>query len=225
MILALDSSQSSGSIALAEAGRLVYSAYFDIKITHSETLMPQLDAALKFCGATPQDLSGIILCNGPGSFTGLRIGLATAKGIAYGLGIPVTTFNSLQLTALNCLHAERKILAVIDAKMQEVYAALYDPDLGEICPPQVLMPGQITHWPVADCIITGSATNAVAALLQADGIPHRVVCPYHRTVRAEGLLQLADLLEGKYFKGDSLADLEPEYLRESTAQIRKQARI
>ena len=225
MILALDSSQSSGSLALAEAGRLVYSAYFDIKITHSETLMPQLDAALKFCKATPQALTGIILCNGPGCLTELNALRRIPKGIAYGLGIPVTTINSLQLTALNCLHAERKILAVIDAKMQEVYAALYDPDLGEVCPPQVLMPEQITHWPVADCIITGSATNAVAALLQADSIPHRVACPYHRTVRAEGLLQLADLLEGKTFKGDSLADLEPEYLRESTAQIRKQARI
>jgi tRNA A37 threonylcarbamoyladenosine modification protein TsaB len=73
--------------------------------------MPQLDAALKFCGATPQDLSEIILCNGPGSSRGLRNGLATAKGIAYAWAYRSPPFNSLQLTALNCLHAERKILA------------------------------------------------------------------------------------------------------------------
>ncbi|HNQ44051.1 MAG TPA: tRNA (adenosine(37)-N6)-threonylcarbamoyltransferase complex dimerization subunit type 1 TsaB, partial [Candidatus Cloacimonadota bacterium] len=117
MILALDSSQSAGSLALMDAGRLVYSAWFDIRITHSETLMPQLDAAFKLCGYSQKDLSGIVLCNGPGSFTGLRIGLATAKGIAFGLGIPVTTFNSLQLAALNCLPAGTNILALIDAKM------------------------------------------------------------------------------------------------------------
>ena len=79
MKLALDTSQSSGSIALSEAGKLLYSAYFDIRVTHSETLMPAIDSALKVCGKSPQDLVELLVCIGPGSFTGLRIGLATVK--------------------------------------------------------------------------------------------------------------------------------------------------
>ena len=76
--LAIDTSNSSGSIALMKNRELLFSSFFNIKITHSETLMPEIDRALSLCNLETTDLDEILIAIGPGSFTGLRIGLATA---------------------------------------------------------------------------------------------------------------------------------------------------
>lgn len=225
MKLALDSSQNSGSIALSEAGTLLYSAYFDIRITHSETLMPAIDGALKVCGKSPQDISELFVCIGPGSFTGLRIGLATVKGIAYGLGIPVKAYNSLELSALPCTISGKKILSIIDARMKEIYAALYHPGLSIIEAPRVLSPLDLTGWEIQGAIITGSGAELVRKALVAEGIMAEYAPDYFRTPRAEGLFSLAEILPSSSYEGDSLSDLEPLYLRESTAQIKRQKKL
>ncbi|HRY84152.1 MAG TPA: tRNA (adenosine(37)-N6)-threonylcarbamoyltransferase complex dimerization subunit type 1 TsaB, partial [Candidatus Cloacimonadota bacterium] len=116
MLLALDCSQNYGSLALLEAGVLIYSAYFDLRVTHSETLLPALDHALKLLGKKPAELEAILLSNGPGSFTGLRIGLATAKGLALGLQIPIYPYDSLQMMAVAALGMNSSILVAVDAK-------------------------------------------------------------------------------------------------------------
>lgn len=220
MKLALDTSQSSGSIALWHSGRVVYSAFFDISITHSETLMPQVDTALKLCGFSPADTEAVLLTEGPGSFTGLRIGLATAKGIAYGLKIPVLTFGTLQLCALQRYQCGRDILVVLDAKMKEVYAALYNQDLRELHPPQVCAPEQILNWDLQKPYLLGSGVPLLRSLLddhQIDTIP----VP-GQALGAAGLFTLAELFpRSATYDFNLLAELEPQYLRESTAQILK----
>jgi tRNA threonylcarbamoyladenosine biosynthesis protein TsaB len=217
--LALDTSQTSGSVALWSSGRVIYSAYFDISITHSETLMPQVDHALKFCGFTPSDIEELLLTIGPGSFTGLRIGLATAKGIAYGQKIPVQTFGTLQLCALQRHQCGRNILAVLDAKMKEVYAALYDEDLRELQPPQVCAPERILDWDLHDPYLLGSGIHLLKPLLndhQTGTVPVRGQAP-----NAAGLFTLAELFpQAETYDFNQLAELEPQYLRESTAQVR-----
>jgi tRNA threonylcarbamoyladenosine biosynthesis protein TsaB len=223
--LALDTSQSSGSIALLEAGKLLYSAYFDIRVTHSETLMPALDNALKICGKSPGDLDELLVCIGPGSFTGLRIGLATIKGIAYGLGLSVTAYNSLQLSALPCTISGKNILSVIDARMHEVYAALYLPDLGIIQAPKVLSPINILSWDLKAAIITGSGAGIIRKVLEAEGIKAEYAPAYFCIPRAEGLFSLADLLPSPSYEGESLSELVPLYLRESTAQVKRQQKL
>ncbi len=225
MKLALDTSQSSGSIALSEAGKLLYSAYFDIRVTHSETLMPAIDSALKVCGKNPGDITQLFVCIGPGSFTGLRIGLATVKGIAYGLGVPVKAYNSLQLSALPCTISGKKILSVIDARMKEVYAALYHPDLSIIQAPKVLAPIDILQWDLRDAIITGSGTGIIRKVLEAEAIVAEYAPDYFCIPRAEGLFSLAALLPSPGYEGDTLSDLEPLYLRESTAQVKRQQKL
>jgi len=220
--LALDTSQSSGSIALAKADQLLYSAYFDLRVTHSETLMPAIDAALIACKASPKDLSQLYVCLGPGSFTGLRIGLATVKGIAYALDIPVLGYNSLQLAALPCTIANRKILSVIDARMKEIYAALLNPDLSILHAPRVLSPEAILEWDLQDCIVTGSGTEIVRKVLEEAGSKVTYAPQYVRIPRAEALYALDELVPGQSYDKDTLAELEPLYLRESTAQIKRQ---
>ncbi len=223
MKLALDTSQNAGSIALWDSDRVVFSACFDISITHSETLMPQLDAALKFCGCQPGDISSVYLANGPGSFTGLRIGLATAKGIAYGLKIPLLTFSTLQLAALQRFHCGRKILAVMDAKMRELYAALYDENLNELRPPAVHEPAKLLDWDLNGAYLLGSGAKLLKPLLEEGGITF-VEVP-ETPLNAAGLFSLASLFPSREeYDFDRLASLEPLYLRESTAQVRRLGR-
>jgi tRNA threonylcarbamoyladenosine biosynthesis protein TsaB len=219
--LAIDSSQSSGSIALQDNGRLVYSAYFDLRVTHSETLMPAIDNALKLSGKSPEALSEIYVSMGPGSFTGLRIGLATAKGIAFARKIPVLAFNSLQMAAYPCTISGKRILSVIDAKMKEIYAALYEPDLTPIISPQVMAPNDLIAWDLEDCIITGSATEIVSEILRDSSVSAQIAPPLFHISKAEMLFALAEILPPMRYDADALAELEPYYLRESTAQIKR----
>lgn len=221
MKLALDTSQNSGSIALWNSGRVLYSACFDISITHSETLMPQVDAALTFCGFKPADISAVYLANGPGSFTGLRIGLATAKGIAFGLKIPLRAFSTLQLEALCRYRCGRKVLAVVDAKMREVYAALYDEELNVLEGPAVLAPEELLNWDLSGAYLTGSSSKLLKPSLEERGIPF-VPVP-EAPLDASGLFTLAAIFpREENYDFQQLASLEPFYLRESTAQVRRQ---
>ena len=225
MKLALDTSQSSGSIALSDAGQLLYSAYFDIRVTHSETLMPVIDSAIRLCGKSPRELSELLVCISPGSFTGLRIGLATVKGIAYGLGIPVQAYNSLQLSALPCTISGKSILSVIDARMKEIYAALYHPDLSIIRAPRVMSPKDILTWDITGAIITGSGTQLIRKTLEDKGIAAEYAPDFFRIPRAEGLFSLAELLPSASYAADALSELEPLYLRESSAQVKRQRKL
>lgn len=219
MKLALDTSQTAGSIALWENGQTIYSACFNVSITHSETLMPQLDAALNFCDRQPNDIKAIYLGNGPGSFTGLRIGLATAKGIAFGLKIPLRVFSSLQLSAFQRLNCGKNILAVADAKMREVYAALYDENLNELVPPGVFEPRTLLTWKLGTPYLVGSGAKLVQALFKESNSPF-VPVP-DSPLNAAGLFQLAQIFpEHEEYDFEKLAALEPFYLRESTAQVR-----
>lgn len=222
MKLALDTSQTSGSIALADADKLLYSAYFDLRITHSETLMPAIDAAIKTCKARPEDISELYVCMGPGSFTGLRIGLATAKGIAYGRDLPVYGFDALRMTAFPCMLSGKKILAVIDARMKQIYAALFNPDLSILQAPSVLDPQELLDWDLSAAVVTGSAAALVRPMLEEAELGLSYAPRYFRIPKAEVLFSLAALLPSQSFRGKELFDLEPLYLRESTAQIKLQ---
>lgn len=220
MKLALDTTLSSGSIALAEDMRVVYSVFFDIRITHSETLMPAIDHALKFCGIAKQELNEIYVCSGPGSFTGLRIGLATAKGIAFGLNIPLYAYSSLELAALGASGLDKPILAVIDAKMKEIYYALYDSELREIIAPRVGKPEELADLEVADFILCGSGTELAKQYLEGHNRMFRQLDSHFFIPNAAGLFALGTKLPEKLVPQD-LAALEPLYIRDSTAQIKK----
>lgn len=223
MILCIDSSQNSGSIALIAEERVLYSAQFDIKITHSETLMPAVDYALTFCGVAKHELTAIYVCQGPGSFTGLRIGLATAKGIAFGLNIPLYTFSSLLLSALPVSGMGKNILVCIDAKMKEVYAAHYDSELNELMAPCVLSPQELAAMPFDDFILCGSATPIMETLIKDNGRRFSIPNPILQIPNAAGLYMLGNKLPHLNVP-QSLVELEPLYIRESTAQIKANAK-
>lgn len=124
-ILAVDTAGKTAGVALMQDDRLLYECYLDAGMTHSETIMPLIDTCLKMCGKTCADIDLFGVNAGPGSFTGLRIGLAAVKGLAFPretLCAPVST-----LEALAAAHTGTgTVLCALDARRAQVYSAAFD---------------------------------------------------------------------------------------------------
>jgi tRNA threonylcarbamoyladenosine biosynthesis protein TsaB len=124
-ILALETATLAGSAAVLDGSRVVGESRLDITLTHSERLMAMVDRLLKDCGWSVSTLDGLAVSIGPGSFTGLRIGVASAKGLALALGVPVAAVPTLDALAWNLPFAGAPVSPLLDARKGEVYLALY----------------------------------------------------------------------------------------------------
>ena len=125
-ILALETSAKSVSVAVVENGAVLASAYQNMGLTHSVTLMPLLDSMLKNAGLTAKDMSLIAVAAGPGSFTGLRIGVSAAKGLAWALELPCCGVSTLETMAENARAFEGTVICAMDARRQQIYNAVFD---------------------------------------------------------------------------------------------------
>ncbi len=125
-LLAIDSSGLVASVALMEDDILVGEYTIHNKKTHSQTLLPMIADMMKMSGIDKNDLDAIAVAAGPGSFTGLRIGAATAKGLAQGLGIPIVPISSLEGLAYNLQGLSDPVCPIMDARRGQVYSGIYD---------------------------------------------------------------------------------------------------
>lgn len=126
MILALESSATACSAALCRDGELVAQSYQNSGLTHSRTLLPMVDSLLKSCGETLEHVDVIAVAAGPGSFTGLRIGVATAKGLAWPGDKDCAPCSTLESMAWPLAHLTGKIIVcAMDARRKQVYNALF----------------------------------------------------------------------------------------------------
>ncbi len=126
MILAVDSATPVAGVALLEESKVIREEFINYGKTHSETLMPIIDDVLRCCEKQLGDLSAIAVTVGPGSFTGLRIGMAAVKGLSLAAHIPVVGISTLDTLAHNISCSEALVCPLLDARKQEVYTALYD---------------------------------------------------------------------------------------------------
>jgi len=127
LLLAIDTSGKQGGVALARDGSSGVEIVESVPIvggTFSAELIPQIAELLSKHGFTPQSLTGLVAVTGPGSFTGIRVGLTAVKGLAEVLSIPIAAVTSLELL-LSCSEEPNRTMAVIDAGRNEVYAAIY----------------------------------------------------------------------------------------------------
>ncbi|MDY6269714.1 MAG: tRNA (adenosine(37)-N6)-threonylcarbamoyltransferase complex dimerization subunit type 1 TsaB [Selenomonadaceae bacterium] len=120
-ILSLDTSTQVSSVAVLKEGRLAAEITMQARLTHSETLLPHVAQALGMAGVKKEELTGIAVSIGPGSFTGLRIGLAAAKAMSYALQIPIVGVPSLEALALHYRMPGVAIYALTDAQKKDVY--------------------------------------------------------------------------------------------------------
>ena len=124
-LLAVDTAGKTAGVAVFQDGRLLYECCLNAGLTHSETLLPLVDTALRLTGLTPADIDLYGVNAGPGSFTGLRIGLAAVKGLAFARSTPCAPVSTLEALAA-CHVGEGTVLCALDARRAQVYWAAFD---------------------------------------------------------------------------------------------------
>ena len=124
-VLGIDTSSLATSIAVIEDNKLICEYTVNTKKTHSQKLMPMIENMLKISEVNVNDMDIIAICQGPGSFTGLRIGMATAKALSHVNNLPIVGVNSLELLAGNMDLTDKKICSILDAQRTQVYTGQY----------------------------------------------------------------------------------------------------
>lgn len=124
-ILALESSATACSAALCEGEKIIVQTVQNSGLTHSRTLMPMVQDMMRACDSCLEQVDVIAVATGPGSFTGLRIGVSTAKGLAWAGAKPCAPCSTLESMAWQMAHVDGVIVAVMDARRQQVYNALF----------------------------------------------------------------------------------------------------
>lgn len=232
IVLALDTSHIKGSVAVSKGGELLRSILFDASDTHSATLMPAVDSCLSGSGVGIGEVDRFAVVSGPGSFTGLRIGLATIKAFASIGRRPVSAMKSLELLAAAMPFAASPVATLIDARRSEVYAAVYDTSSGkpaELLAPCALRPEKTAeklaeeglHGPVIFCGTGAIRYRDTIEGLAGDGSVF--AGPLHAQPSAAALAALAYELEPVPY--GELSSLEPFYLRPPDAKLPAGARL
>jgi tRNA threonylcarbamoyl adenosine modification protein YeaZ len=184
--------------------------------------MLQIDDSLSKSGLSLDEIDLIVFSNGPGSFTGLRIGLATVKGISLAKRIPVYPVNSVYALAFNCFGSGRDIIPLIDAKMNEVYCAIYNKDMKEKVAPKNCKADEFIQSIEHPAIIVGDGVKKYEALIdKKEGILTKGLI-HQNFIIASSLISIA-IKEDIQINYDieKISDLEPYYLRRSQAQVNK----
>ena len=130
LLMAFETSAKAGSVALHDGEKLLAQSVCNTGLTHSQTLMVMAEDLLKNTGVTPQDVTAVAVAAGPGSFTGVRIGVAAAKGFAWGADIPLYGVSTLEAMARQMGVYQGYILPVMDARRQQVYNGVFYAEKG-----------------------------------------------------------------------------------------------
>jgi len=126
LLLAFETSAKAASVALFRDGQMLGEQYQNSGLTHSQTLMVMAQELLKQCGVAPAQVQGVAVAAGPGSFTGVRIGVAAAKGFAWGAQLPLYGVSTLEAMALGLGLPSGLVCPVMDARRSQVYNALFE---------------------------------------------------------------------------------------------------
>ncbi len=124
-ILGIDTSTPIGSVALIDDENIVAEHTLNIVQAHSSRLMPAIDTVLKWGDITPNDLDGCVVGIGPGSFTGIRIGVATAKSLCYAVDKPIVGVSTLEAIAYNLRWTDGFVCPILDARRREIYGSIF----------------------------------------------------------------------------------------------------
>lgn len=140
LILNIDTALEGAAVCLANNGNVLQLESSNEQKDQAAWLHPAIDKLIKQEGCSLRDLQAVAVSIGPGSYTGLRVGLSAAKGFCYALGIPLITVGTLEILAASVQHAAADLICpLIDARRMEVYAAVYTKELTEKIPPHALV--------------------------------------------------------------------------------------
>ena len=226
LILAFETSAKAASVALHDGQKLLAESYQNTGLTHSQTLMVMAEDALKQCGKCAQDVTAVAVAEGPGSFTGVRIGVAAAKGFAWGREIPCYGISTLEAMAESLGVFQGYVCPVMDARRAQVYNALFYVNQGTISrvtPDRAIALNDLSEElknltePV---FLVGDGSNLCYNTLSKE-VPNLVLPAEHRMhQRAVGVALLA-AKQAQQGIAPGGADLTPNYLRLSQAEREK----
>jgi len=223
LILAFETTAKAGSVALLEDGKLLVESYQNTGLTHSQTLMVMAEDMLKAAGKTVEDLTAVAVAEGPGSFTGVRIGVAAAKGLSWGGELPCYGVSTLEAMALTLGIYQGYVCCTMDARRNQVYNALFYVNHGAIR--RITEDRAIALADLAEelkaltepIFLVGDGSSLTYNTLK-DTVASLVLPPEHRMhQRASGVALAAAKKIAAGETGDGAA-LTPNYLRLSQAE-------
>ena len=222
-ILALETSAKAVSAAVTEDGKVLCSGYQDTGLTHSRTLMPIVEAMLKNTGLTVQDCDAVAVAAGPGSFTGIRIGVSAAKGLAFAADKPCAAVSTLEAMARNVAHMDALVVCAMDARRSQIYNALFEIRGGKpvrLCEDHAIslaeLGEELGKMQKSVFLVGDGAELCYTTLLER--LPQLTLLPEHlRQQRASGVALAAWEKIGRGESGNAAA-LVPNYLRLSQAE-------
>lgn len=230
LILAFETSAKATSAALLEDGKLLAESYQNTGLTHSQTLLVMAQSLLSQCGKTVEDVTAVAVAAGPGSFTGVRIGVAAAKGFAWGREIPCYGVSTLEAMALGLGAYQGYVCPCMDARRSQVYHALFYVNRGSLerrTPDRAISLAELgaelknLKEPI---FLVGDGSNLCYNTL-SESVPGLVLPPEHRMhQRASGVALGAWTLAQAGDGGDANA-LRPNYLRLSQAERERAERL
>ena len=229
MILAFETTAKAGSVALYDNGKLLGEQYQNTGLTHSQTLMVMAEDLLKQCGRTVADITAVAVAEGPGSFTGVRIGVAAAKGFAWGGQLPCYGVSTLEAMAETLGIYQGYVCACMDARRNQVYNALFYVNCGEMerfsedrAIALVELKEELLHLD-GPIYLVGDGAELAYKHLSAE-VEELILPPEHRRhQRASGVAIAAAKKIAAGESGDANA-MTPNYLRLSQAERERMER-
>ena len=229
LILAFETSAKACSVALLQDGRLLGESYQNTGLTHSQTLLVMAEDLLKQCGKTANDVTSVAVAAGPGSFTGVRIGVAAAKGFAWGGELPCYGISTLEAMAESLGVYDGYVCAAMDARRNQVYNALFRADCGKltrICEDRAISLeelGEDVEKLEKPIFLVGDGSRLCYNFL-LEKVENLVLPPEHHThQRASGVAIVAYRQAMSGIAPDG-KELMPNYLRLSQAERERAAR-
>ena len=224
-ILALESSARAASVCITEDGVLTAQYFQNCGLTHSRTLLDMANNMLSCMEKSVKDMDVIAVAKGPGSFTGIRIGVAAAKGLAWGADKKLCGVSTLEAMAYQLMGSEGVVLCpVMDARRHEVYNALFESKDGAIIrlSPDRAIPIQtlIDEAKASDrtFLLVGDGAAITAEAFAENGIAYKIAPANLLFQTAYGVARAAEQYEPQ-------DDVEPNYLRLSQAERERNARL
>ena len=227
LICSVDSSATPASVCLLEDDRIIAEYYLNTGFTHSQTLMAMLESVLKISGKSADAIDLYAVNSGPGSFTGVRIGVSAVKGMAYALEKPCVEVSTLESMAYNLLGSHTIVCACMDARRRQVYQGLFRVDgdkIERLCDDTAIAVDDLLSGLPKDeeIILVGDGAELVA---QSTDDPLITLAPPNLRYQRASSVALAAV--EKYNRGEvvSPAALMPRYLRLSQAERERNAKI
>ena len=216
MYLAIDTSTETASLALVQESQVLAELTWSCQQNHSVELMPNIDRLLEQTGSSLKSLSGVIVARGPGSFNGLRVGVSTAKGLAFSLGVPLVGISTLEAAAYQYAEIGLPVCPIFNAGRGEIAAAIYQRkgnQWQQVIAKHITTVDSLCSQITGKTIFCGEATLAILEQIKDKLGQKAIIPPMVSRLRRAGFLAELGVKRIEAGDCDHPATLQPIYLR------------